>query len=185
MILVLCLVLGLVLRLASGRRLSDLAHIKIRGEVVLLVLLVAQAVPGVLRFSGWAARIAYLVWVATFPCLVLIAWLNRRSPGMALLGLGLLLNLTVVAANGGMPVVTAAVAAVKPGLIAPLIAARDFVHVLATSATRLPWLADIIPVPGPSWITSVASAGDCLLFGGIIGFLALSDAAAEPSPCAE
>jgi hypothetical protein len=171
----LCLALGLLLRLASGRRLSDLAHAKLRGETLLMGLLVAQALPSVLRLTGPAARIAYAVWLATFPCLVVVAWLNRRSPGMAMLGVGLFLNLVVIALNGGMPVSSLAIMAVKPGSSASHIPVTDFVHVLATSATRLPWLADIIPVTGPSWARMVASAGDCLLFAGIIAFLAAAD----------
>jgi hypothetical protein len=174
-ILLVCLALGLLLRMASGRHLSDLAYIKLRGETVLLVLLIAQALPSILKLTGPAARVAYVVWVATFPCLIVVAWVNRRSPGMAILGFGLFLNLAVIVLNGGMPVSPLAVTAVKASLAAPQIAATDFVHVLGTSATRLPWLADIIPVTGPSWVTSVASAGDCLLFAGITVFLAVSD----------
>jgi len=54
------------------------------------------------------------------------------------------------------------------------IAATDFVHVAASAATRLPWLADVIPVTGPSWLRSVASPGDLMLFAGIVAFLAVA-----------
>jgi hypothetical protein len=176
-ILVLCLLVGLALRVGSGRRLNELARVGLRGETVLLVLLVAQSLPSVLGLTGGAARVAYWVWVATFPCLVFIAWLNRKSPGMAILGLGLLLNTVVIVANGGMPVAAVVAAAAKSVPASSVeIAAADFVHVLASSTTRLLWLADVIPLPGPSWIRSAVSAGDCLLFAGIAAFLASAEA---------
>lgn len=185
MILVLCIASGMLLRLAGGRNLADLSRAGLKGETVLLILLAAQALPPVLGVTGGAARIAYWVWVATFPCLVWIAWLNRRSPGVLMLGLGLLLNLTVILANGGMPVFALAIAAIKPGTVGPVIAATDFVHVAGTTATRLPWLSDIIPIAGPAWLRSIASPGDCLLFAGVAAFLAASAADSPPRRSAE
>lgn len=172
MILAACLIIGLLLRVASGRSLSDLASVGLRGESLLVGLLLLQVLPAWIPLTGTPARIAYFVWLATFPCMAAVAWLNRRQPGMAMLGVGLLLNFAVIGLNGGMPVAGPAIAAAKPSLGGIPITATDFVHVAATAATRLPWLADVIPVPGPSWLRSVASPGDCLLFAGIVAFLA-------------
>lgn len=185
MILVLFVALGLGLRVLSGRRLGGLAHVGLRGETFLLVSLVAQAIPPALGLTGGPARVAYWVWFATFPCLLYIAWLNRDSPGMALLGGGLLLNLAVIAANGGMPVTASAIAAAKALQVASVhIPITDFVHVFATAVTRLPWLADVIPLPGPTWIRSAVSPGDCMLFAGIAVFLACAarESRDRPSP---
>ena len=170
MIVLICVTLGLALRLLSGRRVSEIGAVGLRGETALIVLLAAQlALPSIL-IAGME-RIAYFAWLGTFPCIVVIAWANRRAPGMAMLGLGLLLNFTVIASNGGMPVFSAAALVAKPGMIALALPAGDFIHVLGTATTRLPWLADVIPIPGPSWLRSVASAGDLLLFAGIAVFL--------------
>lgn len=178
MILIICILVGLVLRVASDRQLAGLAHVGLRGETVLVVLLVVQVLPSAFGLTGAAARVAYWIWIATFPCLVTIACVNRRNPGMAMLGLGLLLNLLVILLNGGMPVSPLAIAAVKPDSVVSAIAATDFVHVAGTATARLPWLSDILPIAGPTWLRSVASPGDCLLFAGITAFLAT----AEPEP---
>jgi hypothetical protein len=173
-IVVTCLIVGLGLRIATGARLGTLPSAKLRGETTLMVLLVAQAVVPTLQLSGSGARIAFYLWMATFPVLVGVAWVNRRAAGMAVLGAGLLLNFVVIAANGGMPVFTAAIelvssAAARSGAIPT----GDFVHVVGTAATRLPWLADVIPLSGPAWVRMVASPGDLLLYVGIVAFLAI------------
>lgn len=171
MIILACLLLGLLLRVAAGRRLSGLGLVRLRGETALLALLVAQALLPLVRLSGTAARVGFPVWLATFPLLVGVAWVNRRHRGMFVLGLGLALNFLVIALNGGMPVFAEAVTAVSSARGAGAIPAGDFVHILGTAATRLPWLADVIPLPGPSWLRSVPSAGDLLLYVGVMGFL--------------
>jgi hypothetical protein len=100
---------------------------------------------------------------------------------MAMLGVGLTLNAAVIVANGGMPVAAQAVAAAKAVPLAAVpLAATDFVHVVASGATRLAWLADVIPLPGPAPIRATLSAGDCLLFAGVATFVAASTARLTP-----
>lgn len=178
MILAACIALGLGLRLASGRSFRQLADLRLRGEGLLLVLLCAQAALPILRLNGAPARVAFWAWLATFPILVGVAWTNRRQPGMVVLAAGLALNALVIALNGGMPVSEQAVAMLGSASVAQNISAGDFVHVAATTATRLVWLSDVIPIPGPPFVRSVASAGDCLLFVGVIACLAAASSAA-------
>jgi hypothetical protein len=76
------------------------------------------------------------------------AWVNRKQPGFWLLGVGLLMNLIVIGANGGfMPITPEAVCAIYPG--APetswqigqrLGSGKDIV--LPAEATRLWFLSD-------------------------------------------
>jgi hypothetical protein len=173
-IIILCLAIGLALRLASGRPLRGLAEAQLRGETLLLVLLVLQAVVPLAHLTGTAARVAFFAWLATFASLIVIAWINRQEPGIAMLGTGLLLNLVVILANRGMPVFLAAVRAVNASTATIAIPAGDFVHVLGGVATRLPWLTDVVPLPGPAWLRAVASPGDLLLFAGIVAYLGLA-----------
>jgi hypothetical protein len=175
LIVVACIVIGLVLRLATGRRLQVLAQAKLRGEALLLLLLVAQAVLPLVQLTGSAARVAFYVWLATFPCMIAVAWLNRGQPGMPILGIGLLLNLAVIASNGGMPVFEAALQTAKASSQALVIPAGDFVHVAGSATTILPWLADGIPLPGPAWLRLVASPGDLLLLAGIVALVAMME----------
>lgn len=171
MIVAVCLAIGVALRVASGRDLQGLSSVSLRGEGALLGLLLAQLAVPALHLAGTSARVAFYVWLATFPAIVGAAWLNRRAPGMLALGAGLFLNFVVIAANGGMPVLVAAMQAARASLVVPGIPAGDFVHILVTGATRLPWLADVVALPGPSWFRAVVSPGDILLFVGVIAYV--------------
>ncbi len=171
MILVVCLALGILLRIAAGNPLGQLAPVRLRGEAALLGLLAAQAILPLVRLTGTPAQAAYWLWLATFPLLVAIAWRNRALPGMVVVALGLALNLLVIGINGGMPVMGSA--AVAAGLRGQLtLPAGDFIHLVGTSATRLPWLADVMALPGPPSLRFVPSPGDLLLYAGVVVFLA-------------
>lgn len=175
MILLVCIALGLLLRVACGRSIRDLSTLRIRGELVLLSFLAVQAAIPLVRLGGSLARAAFLLWLATFPVLVGVAWMNRRSPGMPLLAAGLIMNLVVVGLNQGMPVVSAAASLANPDLVELIIPSTDFIHLVAGERTIAIWLADAIPVVGPTFVQSVVSPGDCLLFAGIVAFLATAD----------
>lgn len=172
MILVASMAAGVLWRLAAGASFADLAHLRLRGEILLVSLLLAQAALPFLRLTGSGAVFARWVWIATFPLLAAIALANRRQPGMVLAAAGLFLNFIVIASNSGMPVLAEAVRAVKAAGVLT-IPAGDIAHVVAHTATRFTWLADVIPLPVAPFQT-VVSAGDCLLFSGIAAFLALA-----------
>jgi len=78
MIIILCIGMGVVLRLATGQTFGALADARFRGEGFLLGLLALQAVVPAFQFVGTNARIAYYVWLATFPGMIVVAWANRR-----------------------------------------------------------------------------------------------------------
>ena len=85
--------------------------------------------------------------------------LQRRHLASVLLGIGVGLNIAVVAANGGMPVDPDALARVGRRDVD---VTRGFLykHVPMTSDTRLSWLGDRIPVPIQR---NVISIGDVLM----------------------
>ena len=89
------------------------------------------------------------VWIA----------LQRRHVASALLGIGVGLNVAVVAANGGMPVDSAALERVGRRDVD---VSRGFLykHVPMNGDTRLSWLGDRIPVPIQR---NVVSVGDVLM----------------------
>jgi hypothetical protein len=94
---------------------------------------------------------------------LVVAWLvcNRQLPGVGLVAIGLALNAIVITANGAMPVGPEAMHALGLGpLEVPL-----GKHTLLTETTRLPWLADIIPLPP---LRSIISVGDVVLAAGMI-----------------
>jgi hypothetical protein len=103
-----------------------------------------------------------LILVSYLPLLGFVL-LNRKLSGMWIAGIGILMNFTVIVANGGMPVLAEA-AQIASGSSGSL--ALGAKHVLLTSGTSLPFLADVIPLPG-----AVLSLGDVFLAIGTGMFL--------------
>jgi hypothetical protein len=102
----------------------------------------------------------------------LVTLFNLWAPGMPLVSLGILLNLLVIAANGGhMPtLLTNLPAAGHFERLAVLQTGSSYNNSIAlTEATRLPFLGDIFVIPQPFPLANVFSVGDVLLAAG--GFL--------------
>ena len=130
-----------------------------------------RAVP--LLFASLVAQVGFDIWNPTWlgdagDLLVLIVTnlgvatflvVNRELPGMLLAAIGLVLNVLVIAANGAMPV--SPDAAERVGLAASDMGLK---HELLTDDTLLPFLADIIFVPG---ISKIVSVGDLFLGAGV------------------
>jgi hypothetical protein len=106
--------------------------------------------------AGTAVILASNLLVAAF--LVM----NRRIPGLALILVGLALNVVVIAANGAMPV--SASAARNAGVEPPGEGVGDVEHELLTDETNLPWLGDVLSFPG---LPGVFSVGDVVLALGV------------------
>jgi len=113
-------------------------------------------------------------YLASLALLLLAAALNRDLPGIGLLGLGLFLNLLVVAANGGlMPIsIEAARRAGLFDVIAALQATGRHRHVaLMNEGTKLRFLGDTIVLGYPLPSAKVFSPGDILVALGAFIFL--------------
>ena len=115
--------------------------------------------------DGWVS----VALISSQVLLLIFVWLNRKSPGFWALGLGLVLNLLVIVANGGlMPLSPENATRLVPGT-APgewVVGSRWGYSkdvVLPADQTWLPWLSDRFLFPG--WIPyQVAfSAGDVLI----------------------
>jgi hypothetical protein len=147
-----------------------------RGELALLAFLPQALVffiPQTGRFVSqqWAA----LILPISLGILVLFIWYNRHLQGFWLLGLGLLLNLAVIAANGGlMPISPETVTTVFSTTVdgkqtGELDYSYDFGSkniVLPVEETRLEWLADRFTVPERLPIQFAFSWGDVFLAAG-------------------
>ncbi len=156
----LVLVVSIVVSLARGGKLSNLGVIEVRAWWLLFIGFGMQAVANNLPASN--SGLAVTLLLASYALLVLVVWLNRAEPGLWIAGIGILMNFTVIAANQGMPVLVEAieVAGGSPDI------ALDAKHVLLDDGTRLPFLGDVIPLPG-----SVISLGDVFLAIGLGVFL--------------
>lgn len=151
---------AVVVSVLRGHQVRRLFDSDLRSNWLLFAGVALQVLVGLAAGAGWIDGGGSYVGIATSQLAVLL-WVlrNRARPGMALIGLGLLLNAVVMAANGAMPVDPQAVPSDRT------IDLPDGKHELLTSDTRLPWLADIIPVAP---IRTVVSIGDIALAAGLV-----------------
>lgn len=177
MLLAVALVLGLGLGLVLRGRVSALAHVQLRFEGVLVTTLFVQLALPALHVSGATARLAFGTWLAGLAIASAVAFANRRHAGMLLVSAGLAGNVLVIALNCGMPVDLTVARAL--GAASMSIPPGDFTHVAVTAATRLPLLADVLPIPGPPGFRLLASPGDLLLAVGAATFMAISMSASR------
>jgi hypothetical protein len=156
---------GVVIGLLRGGRLASLATLPMRGGLLVGFAVGLQIAAGQVPEGG-----RFAVVLASYAVLGL--WFLRntldRPPliraGIALLAAGWALNIVVMALNGGMPVSTAALAAVEEhGEVAQ---GHLWKHIEADADTRLPWLGDSIAVPIIPF-RSVISAGDVAMLVGV------------------
>jgi hypothetical protein len=160
-----------VVALAAGGSWAELSTLPLRGGRLVVIAVIAQVVGGILAritnlpgFYPAGLGISALAGLAF--CLR-----NIRLAGVPLVTLGLLGNALVVSLNGAMPVSTAAAARANVP-IAEIAAGSDARHSIASSATTLRWLGDVIPVPLP-WRPEVVSPGDGLIAAGLGEFVLL------------
>ncbi len=104
---------------------------------------------------------AFVALMAANGLIALFLVVNLRLPGMALAGVGLLLNLAVIGANGAMPVLPQAARSIGRPISAESSGLR---HEVLDDHTRLPWLGDAIPVKP---LRTVLSLGDVVLALGL------------------
>lgn len=158
--ILLVLVISIVIGALRGGKFRNLTEIRVNAWWLLpigfLLLAASSFVP-----DGYDDVAVGLV-LASYAPLLLFVWLNRDLSGIWIAGLGILMNFSVILINGGMPVLEQA--AVLAGETGELV--LDAKHVLLTTDTHLPFLADIIPLPG-----AVLSLGDVFLAIGVGVFL--------------
>jgi hypothetical protein len=107
---------------------------------------------------GLAVLLASNAFVAAF------LFANWKLPGIAIAAVGMTLNVIVIAANGAMPVSQRALE--RAGWDGSDASATDFdnKHELLDDSTKVPWLADVIPLP---YLRTIISLGDVVLVIGI------------------
>jgi hypothetical protein len=154
--------------LLRGGSFTRLSRLRVRRPGLVLVAVVAQLLGGLAALAGSGAGYDVALVVSAGAMLGFAAF-NRRVAGMALVGLGLLANAVVVAANAAMPVSVSA--ATRAGAdIGAVLAATDPRHAVARGGTRLAPLDDDIPVALPVH-AEADSPGDVAISAGLAQFL--------------
>jgi len=179
-ILILAVVFGLAASLIrhGGRVMDVLSALPLRQAWLVGVALALQ-VP-LLRAPGGRPGdvvVQQALFLASHLPLLAFVWLNRRVPGVWLVGLGAACNLLVVVANGGwMPILPETLARINPGTAAaswPV--GLHYGHskdlILGREATRLWWLSDVLVLPPPFPWPAACSAGDGLIAAGLVVML--------------
>lgn len=153
---------AIVVSYLRGGRISRIADAELRHTWLLFVGLLLQLAVDAASVRGLLEDPAgYLLLLASQVLVLVWVLVNWWRPGMVLIGLGLLLNAVVIGANGAMPVSQQAIDALGIGDVT----VHPGKHELMTEATRLPWLADILPLPP---LRTIISVGDIVLAAGLI-----------------
>jgi hypothetical protein len=163
-IVVAALLVGFVAR----GSLRNFERLSVRWWGVALAGLALQAVPIPERLgSRWAVG----TLVASYGLLIVFVVLNRRLPAAPLILIGLILNVVVIGANGGMPVSGNAIetaGARGEGLLTGIEGTKH--HLMGPDDVLTP-LADVIPIPPPAGV--ILSAGDLFIYAGVAAFVIL------------
>lgn len=157
--------LGLVFGWLRGGKVLRLAELTLPGWPLAVLALALQLLIKASFFYRWEyiLEAAPYLHIFSFIPLLYFVYLNRNRRGMLLLGLGLLLNLIVIAANkGAMPVNLTGLA---PPLQEQLQSEGSPLHTALTEDTLFPLLGDQIPLT--YGLNRMISIGDILLALGI------------------
>jgi len=168
MLIVIIVLVAVAAGFIAGGSLRGFEQVRIHWwGVALAALLVQGAVPS---FSLGGLAMGPVLLTVSYVMLVAFAWVNRRLPAAPLMLIGLILNLSVVVPNGGMPVGAAALetAGGSDAVLSPM---DDGKHHLMTDGDVLTPLADVIAIPSP--VGAVFSIGDVFLYVGLISFIVL------------
>lgn len=162
--------LALTVAVLRGGRLLNLGDVEMRAWWLLFVSLGLQFGTRWLPEASWSDWVGLAMVLVSFILLMVLVLLNRSKPGMWIAGVGVLMNFTVIAINGGMPVMTEAAQAASGFTVTNPDVSGTFKHVILDETSKLTLLADVIPLRLGS-IGEVISLGDIFLALGLGVFL--------------
>ncbi len=169
-----CLVLVLVFAALPGFDLRRLGRLRWRHTWLVWLALADQVlVISVLPDSHGLSAAAHL---GSYVLAGLFVLLNHRSVGTLVIGAGGLLNLTAIAANGG--VMPASLAALKASGWHP--SPGHFANSAAVDHPRLGFIGDVFATPSWLPVHSVFSVGDVVIVVGVALFLQETCRASAP-----
>ncbi len=160
-LIVATLVIAVAIGYATGGRVSALADLKVRWTWVAIAGLALQSIPLPSRTLSFAALYVSFALLLAFA----VANVRRQAIPFVAIALGVVMNFTVIAINGGMPVTRDAL--VTSGQLETLDELADdgwVKHHLAGPDDELMFLGDVI---GVSQIGQVVSIGDVFAYLGV------------------
>jgi hypothetical protein len=185
-ILIYVLIFLVILALLLRRDLGALGRLQYRGGwklgLVIGGLFFLQA--ALVLYVPGQMILQMLLLVLSQLALIFLFILNRHIPGAKLFALGIILNTTVMIANGGwMPITPETYQAIRPNRVVELQdrAPLSKSIMLPRSETNLWLLSDIIQVSIPGHKNAM-SIGDLLLILGVAQFLLQGTAKKDAAP---
>jgi len=132
---------------------------------------------GAQALSVWTHQYLLVLLIVSAIFLATFCWQNRNRAGFVVLAIGIMLNVSVMVANGGtMPISSITLqrmqsiptgSSVDTGVA--LAQSKD--RVLDDGRARLVWLSDWLLLPGPFARLAAWSAGDALMLAGLARLL--------------
>ncbi|MBI4216983.1 MAG: DUF5317 domain-containing protein [Chloroflexi bacterium] len=151
---------------------SNFPQVKLRYLFIAPIALFVQVTVSYLVTSVLGADLRPAGLVASYALLLAFLAINRRNPAVLIFGVGIILNLAAILANGGfMPTTPEAVmnaglgdriAGLAPGDVVP----QTTIMLLEKSQIRLWFLSDILSLRSP--FPRVFSMGDILVVLGVV-----------------
>ncbi len=146
------LLIGIVVSRVKGGN-PSINNIKFKSPWLLLPGLVLQILSSIAEAKGlkFNMPVALIINSAVFGFVFLLVWANRRYIGLWFIGLGALSNALVMMFNGGRMPVDISLLGDKAYLaeyIDLIVRGADNKHAVINVATKLPFLADVISLPG-------------------------------------
>jgi hypothetical protein len=168
--LAIVLFLSLTIALLRGGRLVNLGDIELTAWWLLIIAFGLQIGTRWLPEESWGEPVGLAMVLVSFVLLMILVVLNRSKPGMWIAGIGVLMNFTVIAVNGGMPVLTGAAEVASGFTVSEPDLSGSFKHILLDEDSRLTFFADVIPLRLGS-LGEVISLGDIFLALGLGAFV--------------
>ena len=157
MILVVFLVLALAAVPLGGGRLRRLSDLRFRAPGILWLALGTQL--ALMAFPGEESWWRVAANVATYPLGIGWVWLNRRIPGLWVVGVGAACNLMPILANGGIMPASAHALEVA-GIPADL---GVYTNSTVLADPKLLFLGDVLAIPRSFPLANVLSIGDVVI----------------------
>ncbi len=123
----------------------------------------------IMWFPG--TKLALVLMLVTYGLIIYCLALNSQHQSLRMLLLGVVLNLVVIAANGGRIPVDVDLARGLGIEVEAVVNGTDFKHAPISDTSHLAFLGDVVPLPGP--IARVISIGDVVVILGL--FLLVQD----------
>jgi uncharacterized protein DUF5317 len=163
-LVILAVLAGVIAGGVRGGRLDGLTQAEVKMFPALLIGLALQGAAALASALDWVSGAVPTVMLLALAALGVFTIANRPLPGMLLIGLGVLLNLTVIGLNGGMPVTDGARERAGQTVASPPSARPDARHVRVDEQTHLRLLADVLAVRP---FRTVVSVGDITQYAGV------------------